>query len=259
MAHAINRYKADLRDMRFLLFEQFGLGDLLGKAPYEDWDADTVDVVLDEVYRYATDVTGPLNSIGDEQGCRVEDGRVLTPDGFKDAWKKLYEAGWKSLAVSSEFGGQDAPHGVAAVAEELMSGSNTAFSMYPGLTHGAAEVIEHFGTERQRKLWAGRMFAGQWAGTMCLTESQAGSDVGSATTVAHKLDSGSYAIKGAKIFISGGDHDLAENVVHLVLARVEGGMAGTKGLSLFIVPRVQTDDDGNLGDLNDVTDRKSVV
>jgi alkylation response protein AidB-like acyl-CoA dehydrogenase len=253
VAQPINRYKADLRDFHFLLFEQFGLGDILGKEPFAAWGEDEIKLVLDEIYRFSCDVTGPLNQLGDAQGCRIENGQVIAPDGFAEAWKQVYEAGWKSLVVPDEFGGQAAPHSVAALSEELLSGSNTSFNMYPGLTVGAAEVIAEFGTERQKKLYAQRMYDGQWAGTMCLTEAHAGSDVGAATTSATRNDDGTYNIKGGKIFISAGDHDMAENVVHLVLARIEGAMPGTKGLSLFIVPKHRVTDDGTLTGPNDVS------
>ena len=252
MAQAINRYKADLREFNFVLFEQLKLGDYL-KDEYGDWGPDEVQMVLEETYRFSTEVLGPLNRVGDSEGCRLEaDGRVRTPTGFPEAWKKLYEAGWRSLATPEEFGGQGAPAVVAAVVEEMTSGANTAFNMYPGLAQGAGEVIAHFGTERQRSLYAQRMFDGRWGGTMCLTEEQAGSDVGACTTSARKNEDGTYAIKGTKVFISGGDHDCAENIIHLVLARVEGAVPGTKGLSLFVVPRVRVGDDGALGEPNDV-------
>ena len=180
-------------------------------------------------------------------------GRVQTPPGFKAAWKSLYEAGWKSIAVDAEFGGAGSPHSLQILVEELISGANTAFSMYPGLAHGASEVIESFGTEDQKHLYCTRMYSGQWGGTMCLTEPQAGSDVGAARTTAKKRADGLYDIRGTKIFISGGDHDLTENIVHLVLARVDGAPAGTKGLTLFIVPKVRTSPDGALGEPNDVS------
>ena len=250
--HAINRYKADLRDFQFLLFEQFNLQDLLGKAPFADWDEEQCKMVLNEVYRFACEVTGPLNQVGDHQGCRIEDGRVITPEGFKGAWDKIYEAGWRTLAAPEEMGGQGAPSSLAALSEEMISGSNTAFAMYPGLSMGAAEVIQHFGTDLQRKKYVEPMMSGQFGGTMCLTEPHAGSDVGIASTSATRNEDGTYNIKGTKIFISGGDHDLAENVIHLCLARIEGADPGTKGLSLFIVPRVRVNDDVSLGDLNDV-------
>ena len=251
MPQPLNRYKADLREIKFVLFEQLKLGELLA-GRYGDWDEETTSTVIDEVYRFATDVSGPYSAVGDHEGCRLENGEVKTPTGFKAAWDKLYAAGWKSLSVPDEFGGQGAPRVVAAAVEEFLSGSNTAWNMYPGLTVGAAEVIAHFGTDRQKKLFAGRMFAGEYAGTMCLSEPHAGSDVGAATTTAYKQPDGTYKIKGTKCWISGGDHDLAKNVVHLVLARIEGAMAGTKGLSLFIVPKHRVNDDGSLGARNDV-------
>ncbi|MGO9709820.1 MAG: acyl-CoA dehydrogenase [Polyangiaceae bacterium] len=249
---AINRYKADLREFSFLLFEQFKLAELLGKGPFEAWGEDEVKTSLAECYRWVREVIGPLNSVGD-QGCRLEGGRVQTPPGFQAAWKSLYESGWKSIAVDTEFGGAGAPHSLQILVEELISGANTAFSMYPGLAHGASEVIESFGTDEQRKLYCTRMYNGTWGGTMCLTEPHAGSDVGSARTSAKKNSDGSYSIVGTKIFISGGDHDLADNIVHLVLARVDGAPAGTKGLTLFIVPRVRSSQDGTLGETNDVS------
>ena len=248
-----NRYKADLRDLSFLLFEQFKLDELLEKEPFSGWAPDDVRMVLSECYKFACDVTGPLNGVGDAEGCRVENGAVKTPTGFKAAWKKLYEAGWKSISVEQEYGGQGAPHAVQVLVEELLSGSNTAFNMYPGLAYGAAEVVSQFATTRQKDIYLKRMFGGVWGGTMCLTEPQAGTDVGDAKTRATKRDDGTYDIVGTKIFISGGDHDLAENVVHLVLARIDGAAPGTKGLSLFIVPKLRTKDDGTLGEANDVT------
>jgi alkylation response protein AidB-like acyl-CoA dehydrogenase len=250
---AINRYKADLREISFLLFEQFRLGDLLGKAPFEAWGEEEIRTSLSECYRWVREVTGPLNATGDAQGCRIENGGVKTPDGFREAWRSLYEAGWKSIAVRPEHGGAGAPHSLQVLIEELISGANTAFAMYPGLANGAAEVIDAFGTEEQKKLFCPRMFGGQWAGTMCLTESQAGSDVGASTSSATRNPDGSYTIRGTKIFISGGDQDLTENIVHLVLARVEGAPAGTKGLTLFIVPKIRVRQDGTLGEPNDVS------
>ena len=248
----INRYKADLREFQFLLFEQFKLGDLLGKAPYEAWGEEEVRSSLAECYRFAREVLGPLNVVGDIQGCKLENGHVITPTGFKDAWKKLYEAGWKSIGVPPELGGAGAPRTLQVLVEEMLSGANAAFNMYPGLAYGAAEVIEQFGTADQKHKFAEHMFNGKWGGTMCLTEPHAGTDVGSAKTSASRNADGSYSVRGTKIYISGGDHDLAENVIHLVLARVDGAPAGTKGLTLFIVPKHSVKEDGSLGDSNDV-------
>ena len=250
---AINRYKADLRELQFLLFEQFKLQELLGKAPFDAWGVEECKTTLSECYRWVREVIGPLNAPADAEGCRVVDGKVITPAGFKAAWARLYEAGWKSIAVDAEYGGAGAPHAVQVLIEEMICGANTAFALYSGLAYGAAEVIASFGTAEQRALYCGRMFGGQWGGTMCLTEPQAGTDVGSASTRASRNPDGSYLIRGTKIFISGGDHDLAENIVHLVLARVEGAPAGTKGLTLFIVPKIRASEGGALAEANDVS------
>ncbi len=252
MSQPINRYKADLRDFQFLLFEQFKLDDLLALDAYKDWDRDQAQMVLDEAYRFTREVLGPLNAVGDKEGCRIEDGRVKTPTGFKEAWDKLYEAGWKGIGGAADRGGQGAPLPLQSCVEEMLTGANTAFAMYPGLAHAAADVIAECGTPEQNQKYAQRMFKGEFAGTMCLTEPHAGSDVGAATTSALKNPDGTYRIRGTKIFISGGDSDLASNVIHLLLARVEGARAGTKGLSLFVVPRLRVNADGSLGELNDV-------
>jgi alkylation response protein AidB-like acyl-CoA dehydrogenase len=147
---AVNRYRADLRELQFLLFEQFGIDELLGAPPFEAWGPDEVRLVLDEVYRFACEISGPLNAVGDEQGCRLNEGQVAAPDGFRDAWTRLHQAGWNMLSADPELGGQGAPITLQSLADELLSGSNTSFQMYPGLTSGAAELIECFGTEAQR-------------------------------------------------------------------------------------------------------------
>ena len=253
MAHAQNHYLADLREMQFVLFEQFGLGDLLASPHFAgSFDTAGAKMVLEEAHRLATQVLGPLNATGDSEGCRLEDGAVITPAGFKDAWTKVYDAGLKTTAVSPQWGGMGAPMLLTAAVEEFLSGSNTAFNMYPGLAMGAAEVITHFGTDAQKELYLRRMYNGEWGGTMCLTEPHAGSDVGSARTRAVRQADGTYLISGTKIFISGGDHDLAGNIIHLVLARTEGAPAGTKGLSLFIVPKLRVTADGTATGPNDV-------
>ncbi|MCA9599935.1 MAG: acyl-CoA dehydrogenase [Myxococcales bacterium] len=248
MSQPQNRYKADLRDFHFVLFEQFQLGELLGQEPFQDWGEEEVKFTIAEVYRSATEVTGPLNAIGDREGCRLEDGQVKTPTGFKEAWQRVYEAGFKSLGIAPEFGGQGAPRAVTALTTELSSGSNTAFDMYPGLTIGAAELIEAFGTPEQRERYCHKMYGGEWAGTMCLTEPQAGSDVGAATSKAVKNADGTYTISGTKMFISAGDQDITDNIIHMVLARTDDAPKGTKGLSLFIVPKHRLDS----GENNDV-------
>ncbi|HLL24878.1 MAG TPA: acyl-CoA dehydrogenase, partial [Kofleriaceae bacterium] len=236
-----NYYKANLRDLSFLLFEQFKLEELLGKEPYANWGKDEVIAVLEEAYGWVQKHLGPYNRTGDDEGCRLENGQVRVPAGFKEAWKALFEAGWRTLAIEEKHGGQAGPFTLAMMVEEFMCGSNTSFNMYPALTQGAADVILAFGTEEEVATYVPNMFNGKWAGTMCLTEPQAGSDVGAATTTAVKRPDGKYNIKGTKIFISGGDHDMTDNIIHMVLARTLDAPPGTKGLSLFIVPKVRPD------------------
>jgi alkylation response protein AidB-like acyl-CoA dehydrogenase len=240
-----NYYKANLRDLSFLLFEQFHMEDLLGKEPFGNWGKDEVLAVLEEAYGWAQKYLGPLNSVGDEHGCKLENGQVKVAPGFKAAWQELFKAGWRTLAVEEKHGGQAGPFTLAMLVEEFMCGSCTSFNMYPALTQGAAEVIVTFGTPEQQAAYVPNMFNGTWAGTMCLTEPQAGSDVGSASTVARRRDDGKYDIQGTKIFISGGDQDMTDNIVHMVLARTPDAPPGTKGLSLFIVPKLKPDGSSN--------------
>jgi alkylation response protein AidB-like acyl-CoA dehydrogenase len=253
VSQPLNRYKADLRDFHFVLFEQLDVGSLLGKGDLAAWGPDEVRGVLDQTYRFAKDVLGPLNAVGDREGCRIENGRVKTPTGFKDAWDQSYALGIRSLRATPDHGGAGAPSILAVAVEELTSGANAALNMYSGLTHGVAEIVAIFGTEAQKHQYILNLNNGRWGGTMCLTEPQAGSDVGMAKTTASRNADGSFSIRGTKIYISAGDHDLAENIIHLVLARIDGAPPGTKGLSLFIVPRVRVNDDGTLGEENDVT------
>ena len=240
-----NWYRPDLRDIRFVLLEQLRLGRLLGKGKFEDWGEEEVVSVLNEAARYATEVAGPLNAVGDREGCRLEKGQEYTPSGFKEAYRRLYEGGFKSLSIAPEYGGAHAPKSLALLVTELTAGANESLDMYAGLTLGAAELIEAFGTSQQKQTYCEKMFSGVWAGTMCLTEPQAGSDVGESSTAAQKQPDGSYRIRGTKIFISGGDNDITDNIVHMVLARVDGAPPGTKGLSLFIVPKKRADGNNN--------------
>jgi alkylation response protein AidB-like acyl-CoA dehydrogenase len=248
MAQPQNRFKVDLRDIRFVLFEQLRIQDLVGKPPYANWGKDEIDAVLDEVTEWTVKYVGAINAIGDQEGCKLVDGKVTTPPGFKEAWASVYKSGWRGLAVEERFGGQAGPFTLHAFAEEIMCGANTSFNMYPALTQGAAELIHAFGTPAQVDRYVPRMHDGSFAGTMCLTEPHAGSDVGSATTRAVRQGDGTYKITGTKIFISSGDHDLAPNIIHMVLARTPDAPAGTKGLSLFIVPKIRLD-----GTPNDVS------
>jgi len=252
VSQAINRYKADLRELNFVLFEQFRVQELSGRAPFSEMGEAETREVLKSTYKFSTEVLGPLNSVGDRVGCRLENGRVITAPGFKEAWTQLHEQGIKLLGLPTEYGGLNAPQSVVVAVEELLSGANTAFNMYPGLAYGAAELIGMCGTDAQKARYLPNIFSGTWGGTMCLTESQAGSDVGMATTRASRNADGSFNIVGTKIFISSGDQDFTNNVVHLVLARIDGAPPGTKGLSLFIVPKVRVNEDGSLGEDNDV-------
>jgi 3-(methylthio)propanoyl-CoA dehydrogenase len=253
MSVGVNTYKTDLREIYFTLFEQLGLGQIAGQGPFAAWGVDEARAALQETYRFSKEVLGPLNSSGDREGCRLENGKVITPKGFKEAWKRLYEQGYKTVGVSPEHGGQGGPMTLQVAIEEILYGANTAFNMYPGLAFAAAEAISECGTPEQKKLYVERIANGTWSGTMCLTEPHAGSDVGSAKTSARKNPDGTYSIRGTKIFISGGDQDLTENIIHLVLARIEGAAPGTKGLSLFIVPKIRVNADGSLAGGNDVT------
>ncbi len=253
MSAGINHYKTDLREIFFTLFEQFGLGQVAGQAPFEAWGPDEAKAVLQETYRFSREVLGPLNTTGDREGCRVENGSVLTPKGFKEAWKLLWEQGFKTVGVPMEHGGQGSPAMLQIAVEEMLCGANAAFNMYPGLTFGAAELIAECGTQDQKKKFVEKLLNGTWGGTMCLTEPHAGSDVGAAKSTARRNPDGTYSIRGTKIFISAGDHDLAENIIHLVLARVDGAAPGTKGLSLFIVPKLRVGADGGSGESNDVS------
>jgi len=246
-------FKADLRTIRFTLWEHLGGERLFALPRYRHLSREECDAVIDQAYRFASEVSGPLNSVGDRTGCRMEGGHVVTPPGFREAWKQLAEIGLMPFTIPAEHGGFGGPSAVGVILAELQSGANTAFQMYPGLTHGAADLLEHFALDEDRKRFLPPMLDGRFSGTMCLSEPHAGSDVGATRTRARRLEGNVYAISGTKCWISAGDHDLSENIVHLVLARIEGAPAGTKGLSLFIVPKIWVNDDGSLGEPNDVT------
>jgi alkylation response protein AidB-like acyl-CoA dehydrogenase len=251
----VNFFKADRRSLEFTLYEHFRIQDVLNPGLsdyYAHLTKADVDAVIDQALRFSNEVTGPLNGSADTVGCVHENGKVLTPKGFTEAWKKLYELGLPNFMVPLEHGGFQGPQSVNVVLGELQSGANTSFMMYPALTHGALELVLGFALEAEKKKFAEPMMNGRFSGTMCLSEPQAGSDVGMATTKAVKIEGNRYKIQGTKCWISAGDHDMAENVVHLVLARVEGAPSGTKGISLFIVPKYRVNDDGSLGKFNDV-------
>ena len=201
---ASNHYRADLRDSFFLLFEHFKIQDvILEQSSCEDLDEATCKEIFVQVYRFAQEVLGPLNSIGDREGCRLEDGKVFCPKGYREAWKKIYEAGWTGISVPTSYGGMGGPATLGVLANEFIAGSNSAFSIYTGLTLGVVDLLIELGTDDQKNVFVDKLLRGQWAGTMCLTEPHAGSDVGSAITSATHIGDGNYRIKGTKIYISG--------------------------------------------------------
>ena len=247
-------YKGPVDETLFLLNDVFHL-DRYGNLPgFGDASADVVEAVLREAAKFSEEVLTPLNRVGDKEGCkRSADGSVSTPAGFKEAFTQLVEGGWIGISAPAEFGGQDLPATLTVAVNEMFCSANMAFAMYPGLTQGAiAALLAHAAPELKTK-YLPKMVAGQWTGTMDLTEPHCGTDLGLLRTKAAKQTDGSYKITGTKIFISAGEHDLSDNIVHLVLARIEGAPAGTKGISLFVVPKMTVEDDGSLGASNGVT------
>ncbi len=240
------------RDQRFILFEQLGIGDLFTAGKYEDYSQELIEMVMTEAEKMAVDVVLPTYDVGDREGAVLEDGQVKVPDCMHDALKKFNEGGWGCAPADSEVGGQNLPLCVWSACTELLDSANFAFMMYPGLTMGAAHLIWLYGTEEQKNTYMYKMFAGEWGGTMCLTEPGAGSDVGATRTVAKRLPDGTFSIEGTKSFISSGDNDLYSNIIHMVLARIEGDPPGTGGLSIFIIPKFKVSEDGSAVESNDV-------
>ncbi len=243
------RYTPPVRDISFILQDVL---DVAGSniPGYEDLDEEFVAAVLNESGKLCEEVLAPLNTIGDVQGCVLENGIVRTPHGFKDAFEEVKSGGWPGLDCDPEFGGQGIPFVLASAVTEMFSSSNMAFSMYQGLTHGAYSAIHAHGSEEQKKTYLPKMVSCEWTGTMNLTEPHCGTDLGLMRTKATPQTDGSYAIRGQKIFISAGEHDLAENIIHLVLAKIDGAPEGIKGVSLFIVPKHLVNEDGSLGQRN---------
>ena len=251
----MGQYTAPLRDMQFVLHELLGVEAELQAIPsHEGLDADTINSIADEAGKFTQNVTFPLNQSGDEEGCSLDkaSGEVTAPKGFKEAYAQYVEAGWPSLACDPEFGGQGLPEVVNNVLYEMLNSANQAWTMYPGLTHGAYAALIAHGTPEQKATYLPKIVSGHWTGTMCLTESHCGTDLGLLRTKAEPTGDGAYAISGQKIFISAGEHDLAENIIHLVLARLPDAPAGTKGISLFIVPKFLPNADGSLGARNGI-------
>ena len=245
-------YNAPLDDFRFLLHEVLDLSLCRDLPSMAEATPDLIDAVLEEGARLAQDVIQPLNAVGDREGCRYADGEVHLPAGFREAWQTYVEGGWSGLTADPEYGGQGLPGVLGLAFSEMINAANPSFSAYPGLTHGAYEVIHHHGTDEQKRRFLPAMVEGRWTGTMNLTEPHCGTDLGLIRTRAERLDDGRYRISGTKIWITAGEHDLAENIVHLVLARTPDAPAGTRGISLFVVPKFHVDADGRIGERNGV-------
>ncbi|WP_435200818.1 acyl-CoA dehydrogenase C-terminal domain-containing protein [Qipengyuania sp. 902] len=246
-------YSAPTRDTRFIVNEVLDLGSYGNLPGFEMASADVTDAVINEGGKFCAEVLAPLNQSGDQEGCtRNEDGSVTTPKGFKEAFDLFNEAGWGTLSHPEEFGGQGMPHVLGFAMEEFISSANQAFGMYPGLTNGAISALIAKGTQEQKEKYLPKMVSGEWTGTMNLTEPHCGTDLGMIRTKAEPQSDGSYAITGTKIFISAGEHDMSENIIHLVLAKLPGAPDSTKGISLFVVPKFIVNEDGTLGERNGV-------
>ena len=247
-------YKAPLRDIKFVMNELLNseqhYANLEGA---EDATPDMVDAIIQEGAKFCEQVLSPLNQVGDQEGCTWSEDGVKTPAGFKAAYEQYVEGGWPSMTADPNYGGQGLPHSIGLVISEMVGTSNWSWGMYPGLSHGATNTIEEHGTEEQKQTYLTKLISGEWTGTMCLTEPHCGSDLGTLRTKAEPNADGTYSITGTKIFISAGEHDMAENIVHIVLARLPGAPEGTKGISLFIVPKQLPNEDGSAGERNAVS------
>src|SRR6266702_4008482 len=245
-------YRAPISDMLLSLNHGAGLKAAMEAGHYGDFDADSVTAVLEEAGKFATDVLAPLNRVGDEHGIKLDDGKVTTAPGWPDAYKRWTDGGWNAVSGPEAFGGQGLPIAINALCTEIWSASNVAFGLCPLLTASAIEALDAHGSEELKKIYLEKLVTGEWTGTMQLTESQAGSDVGALRTRAERAPDGTYRVKGTKIFITYGEHDMTDNIVHFVLARLPDAPAGTKGISLFLVPKFMVNEDGSLGARNDI-------
>jgi len=248
-------YTPPLRDMQFVMHEVLNVTESLKQIPrHAETDADTINAVLEEGGKFAANVIFPLNISGDAEGCKLDKTthEVTAPKGFKEAYAQYVEGGWAALSCDPDYGGQGLPFVVNQCIYEMMNSANQAWTMYPGLSHGAYEALHAHGTDEQKKLYLPKLVSGEWTGTMCLTEPHCGTDLGMLRTKAEPQADGTYKLNGAKIFISAGEHDLAENIVHLVLARLPDAPKGSKGISLFAVPKYNVKADGSLGTRNGI-------
>jgi len=249
------QYQPPMRDMQFVMHELLNVVDELKMLPgHEDIDADTINAVLEEGGKFAATVIAPINLSGDAEGCTLDKAthEVTPPKGFKEAYKQYVEGGWPALSCDPQFGGQGLPHLVNQFFYEMLNSANQAWTMYPGLSHGAYEALHAHGTPEQQATYLPKLTSGEWTGTMCLTEPHCGTDLGMLRTKAEPQADGTYKITGAKIFISAGEHDMADNIIHLVLARLPDAPVGSKGISLFVVPKFNVNADGSLGSRNGI-------
>lgn len=246
-------YTAPMRDMSFVLKEVIGLDQLTAIKNYQDLSEDLIEAILNEGARFTENVIHPLNAPGDKEGCRFENGRVYTPKGFKEAYTEFVNGGWPALNADPAYGGQGLPNVIALLFEEMICSANISFGLYPGLTRGAYAMLHSHGSDDLKKKYLPKMVEGTWSGTMCLTEPHCGTDLGLLRTKAEPQADGTYKLTGTKIFISSGEHDLTENILHFVIARTPEAIAGVKGISLFLVPKFMVDDAGALGPRNLVT------
>lgn len=245
-------YKTPLRDIRFVMNELLNFEGHYRALPGGEEAIEVTDAILEEGAKFAENVLTPLNQPGDQQGCKLENGVVTVPDGFKEAYQQYVDGGWPSMTQNPEYGGQGLPHSLGLVMNEMICSSNLAWGMYPGLSHGAMSALEHHGTEELKQTYLTKLIEGRWTGTMCLTEPHCGTDLGLIKTRALPQADGSYKVSGTKIFISAGEHELSENIVHLVLAKLPDAPAGSKGISLFVVPKFLPDAAGEAGERNGV-------
>ncbi|NMG00280.1 acyl-CoA dehydrogenase [Aromatoleum toluolicum] len=248
----MSQYVAPTQTMRFIIEDLVGLDDIARLPGFEEATPDLAAAILDEAAKFAGDVIAPLNRVGDTQGCSVADGVVRTPDGWREAYRAFCEGGWSTIGAPAEFGGQNMPKLLATAVTEMVQSSNLAFSLLPVLTDGASAALLTAGSAELKQKYLPKMISGEWSGTMNLTEPQAGSDIAAIRTRAEPANDGSYRIVGQKIFITYGEHELADNIIHLVLARLPDAPPGVKGISLFVVPKFLVNDDGSLGERNDV-------
>lgn len=251
----MSQYTPPIRDMQFVLHEMLNAEATFKSIPaFEEIDADTVNQIIEEGGKFCAEVLQPLNAVGDSEGCTLNkaDHSLKTPTGFKEAYQQFVEAGWASLSCDPNYGGQGLPVTVNQAFYEMMNSANQAWTMYPGLTHGAYDCLHEHGSQEQKDLYLPKLTSGEWTGTMCLTEPHCGTDLGMLRSKAEPQADGSYKITGAKIFISSGEHDMAENIIHLVLARLPDAPVGTKGISLFLVPKFIPNADGSIGERNPI-------